>query len=196
MGNNWQTIIPKYRDWLGVAFFLFATGLAIHLFIQQPSLLSGLNVIHNGLLTFFYTKRLPVKSYDRVGLWLGMIAAFLPFFSLTTDLYWFSLLPALFGYFLILYSLFTLGPRFGIAPADRGLTCRGPYLWIRHPMYAGELLFRLVLILSAKVSILSVLQISLLFFIQILRIYREEALIDGYGCYQKVVRWRLVPGVW
>ena len=196
MANAWQRNIPNRRDWLGVAYFLFATGLAIQLFIQHPSLLSGLNVIHNGLLAFFYTKRFPAKSYDRIGLWLGMIAAFLPFFSFSMDLYWFSLLPALFGYFLILYSLFTLGPRFGIAPADRGLTCRGPYLWIRHPMYAGELLFRLALIFSSRVSILSVLQISLLFLIQILRITREEALIDGYGCYRKVVRWRLVPGVW
>ena len=129
----------RLRDLAGFGFFLFAALISAMSAWQHPSILTWLYAIHNGLLAFFYARRAPAKQYDRTGLWLGMIAAFLPTFTTTTShTAWYFLFPALAGYVLILWSLITLGPRFGVAPADRGLTSRGPYRLLRHPMYLGR----------------------------------------------------------
>jgi protein-S-isoprenylcysteine O-methyltransferase Ste14 len=191
-----QDRFTRQRDLAGFAFFLFATLVAGAFACQHPSILAWLYAIHNGFLAFFYVRRMPAKNYDRMGLWLGMIAAFLPTFSEPAQAHWYLLIPGLAGYGLILWSLITLGSRFGIAPADRGLTCRGPYQFIRHPMYTGELIFRLVMAFSSSQLIIAFgLSVALLV-IQICRILREEKIIDGYGCYARIVPWRLAPGVW
>ena len=125
-----------------------------------------------------------------------MIAAFLPALFIQRSIEWYILIPALMGYGLILWSLFTLGNRFGIAPADRGLTCRGPYRFVRHPMYLGELIFRLVMVLACPDGWFAGLMALILGIIQCWRILREEKIIDGYACYTRVVPWRLIPGLW
>ena len=186
----------RLRDLAGFAFFLFAALVAGALAWQQPSILAWLYATHNGLLALFYARRLPAKNYDRIGLWLGMIAAFLPTFSDNIHVLWYLLVPGLAGYGLILWSLITLGPRFGIAPADRGLTCCGPYQYLRHPMYLGELLFRLSMVFSSPQWILAFCLSIALLVIQLWRILREEKIIEGYGCYTRIVPWRLIPGVW
>ena len=53
------------------------------------------------------------------------------------------------GVALTLWALLALGRAFGIAPADRGLVRRGPYRFVRHPMYAGEWLGGLGVLLAA-----------------------------------------------
>ena len=186
----------RLRDLAGFGFFLFAALVAGLSAWDQPSILAWLYAIHNGLLAFFYTRRKPAKNYDRSGLWLGMIAAFLPFMTTNNQMRWYLLVPALAGYALILWSLLTLGPRFGVAPADRGLTARGPYRFLRHPMYLGELMFRLVMILASPQVVSAILLSLTLVFIQCWRILREEKMIEGYACYTRIVPWRLVPGLW
>ena len=189
------------RDLAGFAFFAFAALVSIAAAWELPSLLAWLYAAHNCLLAFFYARRQPAKSYDRTGLWLGMIAAFLPTFSTSAAGIipvggWFLLVPALAGYGLILWSLFTLGSRFGIAPADRGLTCQGPYCILRHPMYLGELVFRVAMVFCSPNVLLAGLMALILIVIQCWRIVREEKMIEGYACYTRIVRWRLVPGLW
>ena len=73
----------------------------------------------------------------------------------------------------------------------------GPYHWLRHPMYAGEL-FSLVGGLVAafrpwNLVILLVFTASLIW-----RISREEQILHqcGYPIYARHVRWRIVPGIW
>lgn len=184
------------RDLAGFAFFFFASLVSGVFAWQHPSILAWLYTFHNGLLALLYARRMPAKNYDRTGLWLGMIAAFLPTFSDPTQTPWYQLVPGLIGYGLILWSLITLGPRFGIAPADRGLTSRGPYQFVRHPMYLGELLFRLAMVFSTTQWSMAACQAIALLVIQIWRILREENAIEGYGCYTRIVPWRLIPGVW
>ena len=76
------------------------------------------------------------------------------------------------------------------------MTAQGPYRFLRHPMYLGELVFRLALVFASANLLLAGLLAVTLAAIQVWRIRREEALIQGYDCYRKIVRWRLVPGVW
>lgn len=184
------------RDRIGFAFFAFAAIIAGAAAWQSPTLLAWLYAFHNLLLAWFYMKREPAKRYDRVGMWLGLVAALLPTTVHSGPSSWYLLIPGMAGYALILWSLAILGKRFGIAPADRGLTSRGPYQLIRHPMYLGELVFRAALLFSSTNLVLDVAIFAILTAIQCVRILREERWISGYPCYAKVVRWRLVPRIW
>jgi protein-S-isoprenylcysteine O-methyltransferase Ste14 len=186
----------RLRDLAGFSFFAFAALVSIDAAWDHPSILAWLYASHNFMLAFFYARRQPAKRYDRTGLWLGMIAAFLPTFSTSGSAPWYLLVPALAGYGLILWSLVTLGARFGIAPADRGLTCQGPYRILRHPMYLGELVFRVAMVFCSPNLLFAGLMALTLVVIQCWRILREEKMIDGYTCYTRVVPWRLVPGIW
>jgi protein-S-isoprenylcysteine O-methyltransferase Ste14 len=184
------------RDRLGFAFFAFAAIVAVAAAWQSPSILAWLYAFHNLLLAWFYARREPAKKYDRVGLWLGMIAAFLPTFSSLAQPPWYLLIPGLAGYGLILWSLVTLGKRFGIAPADRGITSRGLYRFIRHPMYLGELVFRAAFLFSSDKLGLDLIGFIVLAIVQYWRILREEKWIKGYSCYARIVEWRILRGIW
>jgi protein-S-isoprenylcysteine O-methyltransferase Ste14 len=100
------------------------------------------------------------------------------------------------GYALVLWSLLVLGSRFGIAPADRGLVAHGPYSFVRHPMYLGELVLRLALVSTSPQPFLAAGLFLALVVIQIMRAIREERIIAGYPDYSVRVRFRLIPGVW
>ena len=101
------------------------------------------------------------------------------------------------GLVLILWSLTSMGKAFGIAPAHRGLIMSGPYRYIRHPMYAGELLSLAGTLIAfpglRNILVLVIFSASLLW-----RIFQEENLLgrNEYRFYAALVKWRLVPGVW
>ncbi len=105
-----------------------------------------------------------------------------------------SLLP-LPGLALSIWSLLALGDSFGIAPSDRGLVQRGPYRFIRHPMYAGELLSLLGLCLFSP-AIWNWAAFTVFCWTVYIRIIEEETIIDGYYGYARQVAWRLVPFIW
>lgn len=106
-----------------------------------------------------------------------------------------GLLMQITGLMLALWALWALGPAFGIAPADRGLTHRGPYRWLRHPAYAGELLalsgFCLTYFTEWNIAVLVTVAIALG-----LRLLAEEQVLADYPVYAFQVRWRIWPGVW
>ncbi len=99
------------------------------------------------------------------------------------------------GLLLAVWALAALGRSFGVAPADRGLVVRGPYAWVRHPMYLGELASYLAFCLAwptvENFALLAALAATVL-----LRIRWEEALVAGYRAYAQVTPWRLIYGVW
>lgn len=186
-----------WRNRLGFVFFGVSAGLSGLAAWQRPSLLACLPALHNGLLAILYLRRYPAVRYDRMGLYLGLLAAALPTATPLPETPGLLLtLLALVGYGWILWSLLTLGSRFGIAPADRGLITSGPYRLVRHPMYLGELLLRGALAASAPNLLVAMLLTGCLALIQVLRILREERIIRGYPLYAAQVRFRLLPGVW
>ena len=176
------------RDRLGFVFFFAAGLLAFFSDWQRPNLLVWISAFHNLMLAFVYISRRPENRYDRTGLWLGLMAAFLPIPFAPEHPGVLPYLVGLTGYALIFWSLLALGPSFGIAPADRGLVSAGPYSLVRHPMYLGELLLRGALSGPVPFMILAL--------IQLIRIQREEKIIQGYEFYARQVPWRLIPLVY
>lgn len=75
----------------------------------------------------------------------------------------------------------------------------GPYAWVRHPMYAGNIL----MLLATPVALGSwwaLLPAVLVIPILVMRIRNEEAVLirdlPGYAEYHQLVRYRLFPGIW
>jgi hypothetical protein len=44
------------------------------------------------------------------------------------------------GLVLVVIGKITLGRSFGVVPANRGVVVRGPYSFVRHPIYTGDLI--------------------------------------------------------
>ncbi|MEN4098921.1 MAG: isoprenylcysteine carboxylmethyltransferase family protein [Anaerolineaceae bacterium] len=185
------------KDRLGLAFFTFAAVVSALAAWEHPSILAWLAALHNAILAGLYARRKPAREYDRRGLWLGLLAAVLPLAAPYPDqVSPVVLIVGVSGYALALWSLLTLGTRFGIAPADRGLVAHGPYRFVRHPMYLGELVLRLALVSTSPQPFLAAGLFMALAVIQVLRAIREEQILSGYPAYAQRVRFRLIPGVW
>lgn len=185
------------KDRLGLVFFTFAAVVSVLAAWEQPTILAWLAALHNAILAALYARRKPARRYDSQGLWLGILAAVLPLAAPYPRYTPFAVLVVgLLGYFIVIWSLLTLGNRFGIAPADRGLVSHGPFRIIRHPMYLGELVLRAALVISSPQPILAGSLLVVLLVIQILRARREECIIMDYAVYAEHVRYRLIPGVW
>jgi protein-S-isoprenylcysteine O-methyltransferase Ste14 len=102
------------------------------------------------------------------------------------------------GTLLTVSAFAALGPSFAIFPAVRELVVSGPYRWIRHPAYAGEVLMIAACVLS-RPDPLAVTVLGLALPLVALRIRTEEKLLlelEGYRSYAERVRARLVPGIW
>lgn len=185
---------PGLRSKAGFAFFLFAGLVAFAGFLAAPDILQGLRVAHTFTLAGVFALRRPAQKNDAAGLLLGLIALFLPLPPRTPAPGTAAVALGAAGYALTLWSLLALGRSFGIAPADRGLIQRGPYRWIRHPMYLGELTLNAAILWAEPLS--GGLLWCLLAGIQVARITREEKIIAGYAEYARRVPGRLIPGVW
>lgn len=99
------------------------------------------------------------------------------------------------GLLLMLWSFWSLGNAFSIAPAARHLVTDGPYRFIRHPMYTGEILSLFGLCLGSP-SPWNWIVLSLFISSVQTRISHEEALFERYPTYARFVKWRMIPGVW
>ncbi len=99
-----------------------------------------------------------------------------------------------------LVAKLTLGRSFGVLPATRGLVTRGPYRWVRHPIYLGYLIGHIGFLLS-NFSLQNLGVLLMLYAAQTVRMLREEAVLKAgeqgadYTAYCQAVRWRIVPGV-
>lgn len=96
-----------------------------------------------------------------------------------------------------MYAKITLGRSFGLVAANRGICSRGPYQFVRHPIYFGYVLLHVgFFILNPSLWNLAVF--ATLYAIKIPRILIEESLLahdPDYRQYMGKVRYRLLPGV-
>src|SRR5262249_7595172 len=101
------------------------------------------------------------------------------------------------GLLLVIGGKMTLGRSFGIAPANRGIVARGPYLIVRHPIYTGYLITH-VAFLVAQPTLLNLVIVAVSDSALIVRSLIEERVLSmdqEYQTYCQRVAWHLVPGV-
>ncbi|MGE3636229.1 MAG: isoprenylcysteine carboxylmethyltransferase family protein [Sandaracinaceae bacterium] len=94
-------------------------------------------------------------------------------------------------------SLATLGRSFSFFPARRDIVVRGPYRWVRHPAYLGELVMGIGCAIALPWP--NALLVGLAAASHALRIGAEERLLredEIYVAYMEKVRYRLVPFVY
>ena len=103
------------------------------------------------------------------------------------------------GVGLALASANSLGPSFSFGPQGRALVMRGPYRWVRHPIYLAELMMILG-VTVAEPRVVPLLGAMVVGVLQVVRIRAEERLLrstfPGFGRYAAVTRYRLVPLLW
>ncbi|BDD11551.1 hypothetical protein FUAX_39830 (plasmid) [Fulvitalea axinellae] len=96
-------------------------------------------------------------------------------------------------------SFLSLGKSFSVLPGLRGIVSKGPYQFMRHPSYLGEIVMSLACLISAKETLLSAIPFALLIPALMFRIKEEEKLLSSqyeYLLYKTNVKWRLLPRVW
>ena len=101
------------------------------------------------------------------------------------------------GLLLVIAAKATLGRSFGIAPANRGVVARGPYNFVRHPIYSGYIVTHIAFVMAHpspwNLAVLTIADLAL-----VVRALLEERVLgddERYRTYCTRVAWHLVPGV-
>jgi protein-S-isoprenylcysteine O-methyltransferase Ste14 len=84
---------------------------------------------------------------------------------------------------------------YGLVPANRGIKTKGPYFFVRHPMYAGYILTHIGFLLGFP-SLQNFFLYLITFLIEVARLIREELVLNKdplYREYVSRVRYRLIP---
>lgn len=109
-----------------------------------------------------------------------------------------SVVLLLVGMGFAIWSLAALGRCFSVVPEVRGLVTSGPYRWVRHPIYLGEITATLGVLLPIM-SVINVAIVLLFCGLQLWRTRYEEAglaaIFPEYSDYQRRTT-RLLPGLW
>jgi protein-S-isoprenylcysteine O-methyltransferase Ste14 len=176
------TSIFTVADWIYVSQHLMVLGITLTRpppEVQDRSLLSSTAVIVAYAYPYAqvaYLRWVPGNPVWPVGgLMLVTLAAFLSF-----------------------VSYLSLGRWFGVWPALRGLATRGPYRFVRHPMYLAYVLADIGYNLqewNMGTALLVMVGWASLFY----RIRAEERILSqdaGWSTYTVLVRHRLFPGLW
>jgi protein-S-isoprenylcysteine O-methyltransferase Ste14 len=101
------------------------------------------------------------------------------------------------GLAIVVVAKIALGRSFGIVPANRGVVVRGPYMFVRHPIYTGYLITHVGFLIANpapwNLAVILVADTAL-----IVRAMMEERVLIAdvqYQSYCQRVGWHLMPGV-
>lgn len=86
---------------------------------------------------------------------------------------------------------------FGLVAANRGIKIRGPYCYVRHPMYAGYMLTHVGFLIAAP-SLWNAMVYSAVWMLLVARMIAEERVLNEdpvYRDYVRLVRHKIVPGL-
>ena len=177
---------------LGSIFFIFLFLVRLAQ-VGDGGVVPLLLALQSVMAAFFLAANKPAgKTSHSVTAFLAWVCVFLPFAFELKNVNTSYSLP---GLIWAVWALITLGSSFSISPEDRGIVDRGPYRFVRHPMYLGEMLSMFGLCLAAK-SAWNWMAFFLFVLLQVLRISAEEDVLSQYDRYRKAVRWRILPGIW
>ncbi|HMF32990.1 MAG TPA: isoprenylcysteine carboxylmethyltransferase family protein [Candidatus Lokiarchaeia archaeon] len=163
--------------------------------------------IFNFIAAYFFAFRHKAQQVASLGQSIvGVISFFLP-----SLVYWLStVVPSnsnlqvlglgfmVVGVVVIPIALGSLGKSFAVIPARREIVTKGIYRFIRHPMYFGEILMGIGVLLAyfnavnLAITLGSVLTL-------LLRIRWEEGLLSqspDYVLYKARVKYRFIPFIW
>lgn len=168
---------------IGNIFGVFIFTILTILRIQQAldgSWIAILLALQSGMAVALYFRRTkPKEKADKKTQALAWVSALLPlaFSPRASTNPWLALL-LIPGLLLSLWAMLSLDRSFSIAPAKREIITSGPYQYMRHPMYAGEIL-SLTGVLIASFSLWNV-ALFLLFSVSVVwRMSEEETLLYG-----------------
>lgn len=197
-----------YLDWfercLIAVFYCWLVFRLVTAYLHDGNVVSLLLLPSEGLVLVFMLVRRTSKVMSKsASAWLlALTATCAPFLVSPGGQY--TLVPLavggvvlLMGTFIQLHAKITLGRSLGCVAANRGLQLRGPYRFVRHPMYAGYLVSHLAF-LALNPTWWNLAVYALCYGLQIPRLLLEERLLSDdpdYRDYQARVRFRLIPGV-
>jgi len=108
-----------------------------------------------------------------------------------------GLIFELFGVVLTQVARVYMGRSFGVLPANRGIVSKGPFRWVRHPIYFGWLILSIGYAMCFANGY-NIMLIAMTLPFMVWRIDQEEAHLSAdpdYRRYMDRVRYRLWPGV-
>jgi protein-S-isoprenylcysteine O-methyltransferase Ste14 len=203
---------PAARRLLGLCASLVGAGSAavfaysfLHFYLQTHRPIGILFFTQQMLVTLAYLVRRPaVRVTRRLDDWLLAFAGtfvgvlFRPDGAHPPWGVWTGLVLQCVGVALAVTCILSLGRSFGFAAADRGVVTRGPYLVVRHPMYASYLVLGCGYLLQSQSPTNAVI-LLIATLCNAGRALAEERLLAtnaDYLAYRRRVRSRIIPGIW
>ena len=180
------------------------------LFLLTPSfgIVGRLYVLQHFLvLGFALTRSKPLTADHSVPSNIAVGVAYLCPYAQVICLYWWpgkvtwpegGLVLVTLAAVLSLVCLVTLGKRFGVRPALRGLVTHGSYRVVRHPLYLSYVIAHIGFNLQVW-NVVTLLLTLLGWTAMVCRIRAEERVMSrdpGWPAYVGLVRYRLIPGLW
>lgn len=119
--------------------------------------------------------------------WLLLI--FKPFYIQSPGYWnWGSIIAIILGDFIIVWGLFYLKRSFSILTEVRSMVQKGPYRWIRHPMYLGESLSILGILFLSPSWFNIIVAVSFIVFLRIRAYYEEQKILAVYPDYANMLQ--------